>query len=102
MENVINATNENFDSLITGDKPVIVDFWAPWCGPCKMLGPVLDKLASENPDIQVVKVNVDENSELSTKFGIRSIPTVLIYKNGEVANKFLGFKNKDEILSLVK
>lgn len=102
MENLINATNENFDSLITGDKTTIVDFWAPWCGPCKMLGPVLDTLASENPDIQVVKVNVDENAEISTRFGIRSIPTVLIYKNGEVANKFLGFKNKEEILSLTK
>lgn len=101
MENVIIGTKDNLSSLISGEKTTIVDFWAEWCGPCRALGPILDKLAEEHPDIQVVKVNVDENSELSTEYGIRSIPAVYIYKNGVEANKFLGLKNKEEIKKLI-
>lgn len=101
MENVINGTKDNLDTLISGGKTTIVDFWAEWCGPCKTLGPILDKLAEENPDIQVVKVNVDENSELSVEYGIRSIPAVYIFKGGEQTDKFVGVKSKEEILKLV-
>lgn len=102
MENVIQGTSENLPGLISQDKITIVDFWAEWCGPCRMLGPILDVLASENPEVQVVKVDVDSNSDLSTQYGIRSIPAVYIFKNGEQINKFVGVKTKEDILKLIK
>jgi thioredoxin 1 len=101
MENVIEGTNENFKELINQDKITIVDFWAEWCGPCRMLGPILDNVAKERADIQVVKVDVDSNSELSSEYGIRSIPAVYIFKNGEQINKFVGVKTKEDILKLI-
>jgi thioredoxin 1 len=101
MENVINGTQDNLDAIIAQGKTTIVDFWAPWCGPCKTLGPILDKLAEERPDINVVKVNVDENSDLSSKYGIRSIPAVYIFKNGEQSQQFVGLKGKEEILGML-
>lgn len=101
MENVITGTKENFNELIAQDKVTIVDFWAEWCGPCRMLGPILDSVAKERADIQVVKVDVDSNSELSTQYGIRSIPAVYIFKNGEQINKFVGVKSKEDILKLI-
>lgn len=101
MENVIIGTNDNFKSLIASEKTTVVDFWAPWCGPCKTLGPILDTVAQENPDLQVVKVDVDENSDLSVEYGIRSIPTVFIFKSGELINKFVGVKSKEEITTLI-
>lgn len=101
MENVIIGNIENFDTLIQSENYTIVDFWAEWCGPCRALTPILESVAQERPDVQVVKVNVDENSELSAKFGIRSIPTVFIYKKGEQTGKFVGLKPKEEILSLI-
>jgi len=101
MENVIEGTIENFKELIAQDKITIVDFWAEWCGPCRMLGPILDDLAKERPDIQVVKVDVDTNSDLSTEYGIRSIPAVYIFKNGEKIESFVGVKSKEDILKLI-
>lgn len=101
MENVIIGTKENLETLISGGKTTIVDFMADWCGPCKTLGPVLDGIAKENGEIQVVKVDVDENSELSIEHGIRSIPAVFIYKGGELVNKFIGMKSKEDILKLI-
>lgn len=101
MENVITGTKENFNELIAQDKVTIVDFWAEWCGPCRMLGPILDSVAKERTDIQVVKVDVDSNSELSTQYGIRSIPAVFVFKNGEQINKFVGVKSKEDILKLI-
>lgn len=101
MENVINGTQENLEGIIAEGKPTIVDFWAPWCGPCKTLGPILDKLAEERPDVNVVKVNVDENSDLSIKYGIRSVPAVFIFKEGTQIGKFVGLKQKDEILGML-
>lgn len=101
MENVIIGTNDNFKNLIASEKTTIVDFWAPWCGPCKTLGPILDTVAQENPDAQIVKVDVDENSDLSVEYGIRSIPTVFIFKSGELINKFVGVKSKEEITTLI-
>jgi len=96
-------TKEEFDNIISnsGDKIIIVDFAAEWCGPCKTLGPILDTVAQENPDVQVVKVDVDENSDLSVEYGIRSIPTVFIFKSGELVNKFVGVKSKEEITNLI-
>jgi len=101
MENVIEGTNANFQSLISEEKITIVDFWAPWCGPCRTLGPILDEIAEENKDLQVVKVDVDSNSELSTEYKIRSIPAVYVFKSGELINKFVGVKSKEEILKLI-
>lgn len=101
MENVIIGNKDNLEGLINSEKPTIVDFWAEWCGPCRALVPILEDLAKENPGIQVVKVNVDDNAELSAQYGIRSIPAVFIYKNGEQVNKFVGLKRKEEILSLI-
>jgi thioredoxin 1 len=101
MENIITATKENFKELIAQDKVTLVDFWAEWCGPCRMLGPILDKIAEENQDINVLKVNVDELSDISAEYGIRNIPAVFIFKNNEQINKFVGVKSKEEILKLI-
>ncbi len=101
MENVIIGTKDNLEGLISQDKTTIIDFWAEWCGPCRMLGPILDKLAEENPTIQVVKVDVDSNSELSAQYGIKSIPSVHIYKNGVEISRFVGAKSKEDILKLL-
>lgn len=101
MENIIEGTKDNVSTLIAEDKYTILDFHAAWCGPCLTLGPILDKLAEENPKIQVVKIDVDANTDLSVEYKIRSIPTVFIYKKGELTDKFIGVKMKDEILKLI-
>jgi len=101
MENVIQGTSENVKSLIEEGKTTIVDFYAEWCGPCKTLGPILDKVATENPEVNVIKVNVDENNDLSSEFGIRSIPAVFIFKAGELSEKFVGVKTKEDIISML-
>ncbi|MCF7926009.1 MAG: thioredoxin [Candidatus Izimaplasma sp.] len=97
---IIYATEENFDDKVKDGK-VLVDFYADWCGPCRMLGPVLEEIAGEDHDFQIVKVNVDENQPLAQKFGVRGIPTIMIMKDGEqVANK-AGFMPKDALLDWV-
>lgn len=96
-------TNENFDcEVIKSDKPVLLDFWADWCGPCRMLMPVIEEIAKEKEnDLKVGKINVDEQPELAKKFGIMSIPTLIVFKNGEQTNRSLGVIPKDSILSLL-
>lgn len=91
MGKAIEITDANFEEIISSEKPVLVDFWAEWCGPCKMIGPVVEELASEYEGKAVVgKVDVDNNPNVSAKFGIRSIPTLLVFKGGEVVDKQIG------------
>jgi len=100
MSQILNAENSSLDGLVLEDNIVLVDFWAPWCGPCRMVAPVLDEVAAESKDkFTIVKVNVDENQDLAVKHGIRSIPAFLYFKNGEVVDQDSGPQSKDHFLA---
>ncbi len=97
----LNINKNNFvEEVMNSEKPVLVDFWASWCGPCRMVIPVVEQIAEEHPEYKVVKVNVDEEQELAAQFGVMTIPTLMIVKNGEVVNKSVGAKNKKQILAM--
>jgi len=97
------VTNTNFDEILAGDKPVMVDFWATWCGPCRLLSPTVDEIAEECADvITVAKCNVDDAEDIAMKYRIMSIPTLLFFKNGEVVDKRVGVVSKEEIVSIIQ
>ena len=100
---VINITKANFEEeVMKSEIPVLLDFWAPWCGPCRMLSPIVDEVAEEHPEIKVGKINVDEEEELAVKFDVMSIPTLFVIKNGEVVNQSLGAIPKAQVEALIK
>lgn len=99
---ITNVTKDTFDTEIEESKEtVLVDFWAAWCMPCKMLSPAVEAVAEERPDIKVCKINIDEEPELAIRFGVMSIPTLIVFKDGEVANKSVGLISKEDILDLL-
>ena len=99
---VQHITKANFEELVkNSEKPVLLDFWATWCGPCRMVAPVVEEIAAERPDYVVGKINVDEEMELAMEFGIISIPTLIVVKNGEAVGKLVGYYPKQEILAIL-
>ena len=99
---VIKVNKDNFDAeVMTADKPVLVDFYADWCGPCRMVSPIVDEIAAEHPEYKVVKVNVDEDPDLAIRFSVMSIPSLFVIKGGEVATQSVGAKTKAQILAML-
>lgn len=100
---IIKVNGQNFEEEVTkSEKPVLIDFYADWCGPCKMLSPIIDEIAEENSEIKVVKVNVDDSQDLAMKYQVMSIPTLVVIKNGEEVNRSVGLIDKSQVANLIK
>ena len=98
----MNISRENFQNeVLNADRPVLLDFWAPWCGPCRMVVPIIEEIANERADIKVGKINVDEQPELASAFGVMSIPTLVVMKDGKVVNQSMGARPKKDILAML-
>ena len=98
---IVHITKENFPELASGNKPLLIDFWATWCGPCRMIAPIVEEIAAERSDIIVGKIDVDEELELAKQFRIVSIPTLVLMKGGEIAATMVGYRPKADILKLL-
>ena len=99
---VVEITKDNFEhTVLKADKPVLVDFWAEWCGPCQMMGPIVDEVAEERNDIIIGKLNVDTQPEIALRYNVMSIPTLILFENGEEAQKSIGLISKEELLGLI-
>lgn len=103
MSNLVNATDSNFQNeVLEAEKPVLVDFWAPWCGPCRMVGPVVEQIAGEYQEkMKVVKVNVDDNPQTAAQYGVMSIPTLVVFKDGKAVQKMVGYMPKEQMKSQI-
>ena len=100
---VLKITNENFESsILESEKTVLLDFYADWCGPCRMVSPIVDEIAEEHSEYTVGKINVDDNPDLASRYSVMSIPTLLVLKNGEIVDQSVGAKSKDQILAMLK
>ena len=105
MSNLINLNKESFDKVVSSssEKTTLIDFWAPWCGPCKALTPVLEELSTDlSSEVDIYKVNVDENTDLAQENGVQSIPTILVYKGGSLSQTLVGLKTKEELTEIVR
>ena len=99
---ITNVTKENFDKeVMQAEGTVLIDFWAAWCGPCRMIDPAVEKIAEEHPEVKVCKINIDDEQELAIRHGVMSIPTLMVVKNGEIVNTAIGLRPKEEIEALL-